>query len=78
MAKPKQRQLTPYGRWIKIKLIERDMTARQLAQEIGAKPQRLNEIMYGLMPGTKYRPDIEKVLGAKPPARVTEIGSDSV
>jgi transcriptional regulator with XRE-family HTH domain len=68
MAVNKSWQLTPYGKWLKIKLAEQGMRQIQLAKMVGITPQRLTDIMYGAQMGDKYRPEIERVLGDAPPA----------
>ena len=65
-----KRQLTPYGRWMKITLMDKNMTASDLAEKAGMRKQRVSDVMYGVFPGIKYRPKIEKALGAKPPANI--------
>lgn len=53
---------TSYGKEIKKKLIDRDMTARQLADQLGITPQYLNSIFHGKRSGEKYREAIRKIL----------------
>lgn len=53
---------TSYGKEIKKKLIDRDMTARQLADLLGTTPQYLNSIFHGERSGEKYREAIRKIL----------------
>lgn len=51
-----------YGKEIKKKLIDRNMTARQLADMLGTTPQYLNRIFHGERSGKKYREAIRKIL----------------
>ncbi len=53
---------TSYGKEIKKKLIDRDMTARQLADLLGTTPQYLNRIFHGERSGEKYKEAIRKIL----------------
>lgn len=66
----KRRQLTAYGRWVKLMAIEKNISMNELASTIGTTPERISEIVYGVIPGNKYRSQIEKALGAVPPADI--------
>lgn len=66
----KRRQLTNYGRWVKMLLIDKDMTLSQLAETVGVDVQYLSKMMYGYYPGHKYRAKVETALGATPPANI--------
>lgn len=59
----KTRKYTPYGKKIMKRLIDRDMTAKQLADELGTTPQYLNKILHGDRSGAKYTEAIKKILG---------------
>lgn len=50
------------GKIIKKKLIDKNMTATQLAQQLDVKPQYLNDILHGRRSGKKYWKKIEKIL----------------
>lgn len=50
------------GKQIKKRLIDKNMTARQLAAAVGTSPQYLNSILHGRKPIDKYREAIQKVL----------------
>ena len=50
------------GKQIKKKLIDRNMTARQLADELGTTPQYLNKIIHGERSGEKYMEAIKSIL----------------
>lgn len=43
-------------------LIDRDMTAVQLADAVGTRPQYLNDIIHGRRSGQKYMDEIERIL----------------
>lgn len=68
MARMDKRQLTPYGRQIKIALIEKNMKSTDLANALGSTRQRVSEILYGVIPGTRYHAKIKSLLGVEPPA----------
>lgn len=59
MAKNK---VTPFGKWIKMRLLEKDMSSTELAQRIGTTKHRISEITRGVIPGTKYKEKIIEVL----------------
>lgn len=50
------------GKQIKKKLIDRNMTAKQLAELLGTTPQYLNMIIHGDRSGDKYIEEIKKIL----------------
>lgn len=60
--------ITPYGRWIRTRLMDLQMSQRELAREVGIREQHLSSIIHGNWDGGKYRPIIEERLGGKPPA----------
>jgi transcriptional regulator with XRE-family HTH domain len=51
-----------FGKKIKKKLIDRDMTATELAKELGTTPQYLCKIMHGTRSGETYRKTIMELL----------------
>ena len=51
------------GKKIKKGLIDKDLSARQLAEMVGTTPQYLNKIIHGERGGNKYRDDICRILG---------------
>lgn len=57
------RQAKPFGKAVKIKLIELDMTQVELADLLGIKKQYLTRILNGDRSGKKYLPDILRILG---------------
>lgn len=53
-----KKEVSPYGKMIKKKLIDKNMTHINLARQIGISPQYLNLIIHGDRTGKKY---IEKI-----------------
>lgn len=53
---------TKVGKCIKKKLIDRNMTATQLACALGTTPQYLNKILHGERSGEKYIDEIFQIL----------------
>lgn len=51
------------GKQIKKQLIDKNMTANQLADQIGTSPQYLNKIIHGERSGEKYIDAIKQILG---------------
>lgn len=68
----KRRQLTPFGAEIKKALVDKRMTQRELAGELGIAPCYLNFILHGERPADKYLPNIIAVLGIDP-KKVTKL-----
>lgn len=58
----KKRELTAFGIEVKKKLIELNMTQRQLAEAVGMGEVYLNVILHGERSGTKYREAITEYL----------------
>lgn len=58
----KKRKYSKFGRQIKIKLIKKNMTAKQLAEMLGTTPQYLNKIIHGEKSGQKYIEEIKRIL----------------
>lgn len=58
----KKRKLTPFGRAVKKRLIDRGMSQRQLAEEIGADERYLDRILRGERSGAKYIHKIAAIL----------------
>lgn len=58
----RKRELTPYGKEIKHKLIELNKTQVELAEEIGTSKQYLGKILFGERSGTMYLEKIAQVL----------------
>ncbi|MDE7063368.1 MAG: helix-turn-helix domain-containing protein [Lachnospiraceae bacterium] len=61
MAKTK-RQITPFGKTIKLRLVELEMSQEELASMVGTTPQYINHIIYGERSGEKYIEEIKRVL----------------
>ena len=57
------KNLTPLGREIKSKLINKNMTQRELAQTLGITPQYITKILSGSRSGERYLPRIGEILG---------------
>ena len=60
------KKLTPFGKLVVKALADRDMTKAQLAAQIGASPQYLSYILYGVRSGEKYVPAITAALSLDP------------
>jgi hypothetical protein len=56
------RQYSDTGKRIVKGLIDRDMTAVQLAAAVGTRPQYLNDIIHGRRSGRKYMDEIMRIL----------------
>lgn len=58
----KRRKLTPLGRKIRKKLIDKNMTQVELAALIGCNKQYIHKILVGERSGKKYIEAISKIL----------------
>lgn len=58
----KQMKLTPFGRQVRKKLIDRNMTQVELAALLGCNKQYLHKILIGERSGKKYIEAIAKIL----------------
>ncbi|SET65007.1 helix-turn-helix domain-containing protein [[Clostridium] polysaccharolyticum] len=58
----KRRELTPFGKEIKHRLIELNMTQVELAAMVGTSKQYLGKILFGERAGTLYIDKISQVL----------------
>ena len=58
----KQTRLTPFGRQVRKRLIDKDMTQVELAALIGTNKQYLYKILCGERSGTKYLDEIARIL----------------
>ena len=56
------RACTDLGRQIKKRLIEREMTIKELADVLGTTPQYLSKIIHGDRSGVKYTERIRQIL----------------
>ncbi len=59
----KQTKLTPFGKEVRKKLIDKDMTQVELALLLGCNKQYLQKILTGERSGKKYIDEIMKILG---------------
>ena len=59
----KKRKLTPFGRAVMKKLIDRNMRQWELTNEVGTDVKYLNMILYGERSGEKYVHKIAECLG---------------
>lgn len=51
-----------FGKQVKKRLIDKNMTAKQLADALGTTPQYLNKILHGERSGDKYIEAIKIIL----------------
>ena len=61
-ASRKRSDYSSLGKVIKKKLIDKDMTAKELAGALGITPQYLNKILHGERSGEKYIQAIRQIL----------------
>lgn len=54
--------LTSYGKEVKCRLIELNMTQQELAEMVGTSKQYLGKILHGSRSGTKYVGEINRIL----------------
>lgn len=54
--------ITPFGRRVKIRLLELGMDARQLAAAVGTSEVQISRIIHGKRPGYDQIPRIAEVL----------------
>lgn len=57
-----KRQLTQYGKCVKHRLIELEMTQAELAKQVGTTKQYLGKIIHGERSGAMYLEAINQVL----------------
>ena len=62
MGEMSKREYSSFGREIKKHLIDKNMTAKQLADALGTTPQYLNKIIHGERSGEKYIETIKSIL----------------
>lgn len=63
--KEKQSELTSFGKTVRKKLIDRNMTQVELAGLLGCSKQYLYKILTGRRSGRKYISDIKEILDIK-------------
>lgn len=56
------RRYTVYGKRIVSQMVNKNMTAKQLADALGITPQYLNKIIHGERSGKKYSEAIKRIL----------------
>ena len=56
-------EITPFGRRVKIRLLEMNMDARELARRVGTSPVQISRILHGKRPGREQIPKIASELG---------------
>ncbi|MDY2655010.1 MAG: helix-turn-helix transcriptional regulator [Eisenbergiella porci] len=54
MSQTNTRKYSPLGKQIMKRLVDKNMTAKQLADALGTTPQYLNKILHGERSGEKY------------------------
>lgn len=59
----KKRKLTPFGLKIKNRLVDMNMTQKELAKMLGTSDAYLSMILYGERAGTIYIESIKEILG---------------
>ncbi len=62
-SQTRTRKYSALGKKVMKQLIEKEMTAKQLADELGTTPQYLNKILHGERSGEKYIEKIKSILG---------------
>lgn len=71
--------LTPYGKEVKCRLIELNMTQVELAEMVGTSKQYLGKILHGKRSGAMYIDSINRAIGlAKEPLKVISTGKSSM
>lgn len=65
--------LTPYGKAVKCRLVELNMTQVELAESVGTSKQYLGKILHGLRSGAKYLEDIDRILGLNQEERIENV-----
>lgn len=61
-SQSKKRKYSAFGKKVVKQLVNKNMTARQLADALGITPQYLNEIIHGRKSGEKYIEAIKALL----------------
>lgn len=57
-----KKDLTPFGKKVRKRLIDRNMTQKELADQIGCRKQYLWRILTGERSGRKYLEEIARIL----------------
>lgn len=58
----KVNKLTPFGKAVKMRLIEMDMSVRDLAKQIGTSPVQISRMLHGEQPGYEIVPRMLDIL----------------
>ena len=58
-----KRELSAYGKLVRKKLVDKNMTQAELADQIGSTHQYLSDVLHGKRSGTKYQDRINLILG---------------
>lgn len=61
----RKNKLTPYGKKIRKRLIDKNMTQVELANQLGCKTQYITQILSGKKSGKKYSEEINRILDIK-------------
>lgn len=62
MSQTNTRKYSPLGKQIMKQLVDKNMTAKQLADALGTTPQYLNKILHGERSGEKYMEALRDLL----------------
>ena len=60
---PRANKLTPFGKKVKKRMLDLDVTTKALAEEIGCQSPYLSMMLYGVKSVTRYEPRIRAALG---------------
>lgn len=63
MKNNKIRNLAEFRRWVKIRLVEKEISQNELARQMGIPHARISEAIYGKRSGNKHIVSIIKELG---------------
>lgn len=58
----RKNELTPYGKKVCKRLIDKNMTQVELADQLGCRTQYITQILNGKKNGRKYREEINRIL----------------
>lgn len=58
----RKNELTPYGKKVCKRLIDKNMTQVELAGQLGCRTQYITQILNGKKNGRKYREEINRIL----------------
>ena len=63
MKKDKVKNLAEFSRWVKIRLVEKEISQRELAKQMDIPHARISEATHGKQSGNKYIIPIIESLG---------------